>query len=567
MEEKRISWLDHWALPGLLLAVSLGGIVLYLFHLKGATGWGVTFDDAWIHFTLARNLAETGAMGINPGQWSGGNSSLLWGLLLAGCHRFVGSDLGPALVLGAVSHALTAGLLYEIARRSLGRMGGLLCGILCAFCGPLLFLGLSGMETAFFMMLGLAALWTWMGRQPYLSGFFLFLVLMTRLEALVLWGLLLLHDLIWGRRTMPPRTGLSLFFSGPLAFLFSGLLHLRMEGQFFPLTMTGRRWLWQVAPSSIPFWPSNWEPIGDYYELWNVYFWDWLLQSFRLERLPALMWLYRALWAALLLGGAFWLGRLAWRARGRAGQWAGAIVVLWAAGHFLVYPFSLPVATLRHQVGVFAALFLLMAAGLEGLRWLLQSMLGRRWSAARRCLWGLWGVLAVLLLFWNGVTFQQWRVNYADHVRHINEIHVRLAHWVDKNLPPDAVVAAYDIGAISYFGRREIVDLGGLTDPALLPYLYAGNVVPYLRAHRVTHLAMIIGPTGDHWWGRLGLAPPAQGRDFTVEELRVFKIDPYVSPPFNRPVDYVFYPASRSIGVYAISWSAAGSADVQQPRP
>jgi hypothetical protein len=219
------------------------------------------------------------------------------------------------------------------------------------------------------------------------------------------------------------------------------------------------------------------------------------------------------------------------------------------------------VATLRHQVGVFAALFLLMAAGLEGLRWLLQRALSRGRPADRRFLWGLWGVFAVLLLFWNGVTFRQWRDNYAGHVRHINQIHVRLARWAEEILPPNAVVAAFDIGAIAYFGEREIVDLGGLTDPALLPYLYDGNVVPYLRAHQVTHLAMIIGPTGDHWWGRLGLASPALGRDFTVEELRVFEIDPYVQPPFNRPFDYVFYPASRYIGLYEISWSAAGSMD------
>jgi len=169
---------------------------------------------------------------------------------------------------------------------------------------------------------------------------------------------------------------------------------------------------------------------------------------------------------------------------------------------------------------------------------------------------------------WSGVIFGQWQTNYADHVRHINEIHVRLARWVDDNLPQDAIVAAYDIGAISYMGNREIVDLGGLVDPDLLPYLYDGDIVAYLRAHGVTHLAMIGGSSGEHWWGLLGLAPPALGEIFQVEELQAFEIAPYVYAPFDRPADWYYYPAARHIAVYAVYWltdPAEGALDIENP--
>ncbi|MBN1484044.1 MAG: glycosyltransferase family 39 protein [Chloroflexia bacterium] len=546
-------WLQEWILPALLMLLALGAGFLYLQHLQQVTDLGVSFDDAWIHFTLARNLAETGEMGLNPGRWSGGNSSLLWGLLLTLGYRLGGSPLIPALALGAISHTLASGLFYELNRRLWGPAGGLLCGLLYAGFGPLLALSLSGMETALFLMLGLAVLWAWSGphagRAPGLliTGGLLFLLLLTRLEGLLLWGLLLLHFVFWGRRTMRPRAALAALLAGPLAFLLTGLLHLRMEGSFLPLTMTGRRWLWQVQPSKIPFWPTNWQPIRDYYGIWNVYFWDWLLQRFRLEGQGALRPVYQVLWLLLLLAGATWVVRTAWRGRGERQRWVGLLLLLWALAHWLLYPLALPLATLRHQALLLPALLLLAGAGLEALR-----ALGRRWHRLPFLGWALWALGLAGLLLWGGLIWGQWRSNHALQVRHINEMHVSMGRWVNDHLPPDAVVAAFDIGAISYFGGREILDLGGLCDPELLPYLYQGDVRPYLYEQGVTHLAMITGPSGDHWWGRLGLE--ARWQVLAVRELRTWEVAPYARPPFDRPADYYFYPASLSMGLYELSW-------------
>ena len=59
---------------------------------------------------------------------------------------------------------------------------------------------------------------------------------------------------------------------------------------------------------------------------------------------------------------------------------------------------------------------------------------------------------------------------YAYAVQSINEMQVRIGHWMKENTPTDSVLAVADIGAIAYFSEREIIDLGGLVTPEILPY-------------------------------------------------------------------------------------------------
>ncbi len=59
------------ALAGAVLAARLGGV-----------GLGLPLDDAWIHAAFARNLARDHVWGLLAGVPSGGESSLLWPVLL-----------------------------------------------------------------------------------------------------------------------------------------------------------------------------------------------------------------------------------------------------------------------------------------------------------------------------------------------------------------------------------------------------------------------------------------------------------------------------------------------------
>src|SRR5690554_6070550 len=67
-------------LLGLLAAAALAA---YLAWSGREYGPGFPLDDAWIHQTYVRNLAQQGEWAFTPGQPSGGATSVAWVLLLA----------------------------------------------------------------------------------------------------------------------------------------------------------------------------------------------------------------------------------------------------------------------------------------------------------------------------------------------------------------------------------------------------------------------------------------------------------------------------------------------------
>lgn len=527
-----------------LAAIGLG---LYLGHVLAHTSAGFPWDDAWIHATLARNLAETGRMGLQAGRWGAGSSSLLWVLALALGHRLGLSSWLSAVLLGGSAHIAASWALTGLARGVLGRTGGFLSGALYALFGPLVFLALSGMETSLFLALGLLAILSWTRNRPFWAGTCAGLLILTRLEGLLLWGLLLMAQLLRpGRRAVLPFLGLFLL---PLAGLVAGsAVRLLGEGGLLPLTLSGRRWLWGLPP------PGTWAPekMSLFLQNWCVYLLDWFLQAFRLEEWPVLHGTYLGILSLWGLGGLAFLAWRTWRVRSEPHCWGAALVALWGCGHLLAYLLFLPMASFRHQVPFLPAVLLLLACGesllFSALRWLSGGE-AFGWPRIVR------GAFIIALLGWAGLTFWQWQVNYTQQVEHINRIHVRLGKWIAQNVPPGAVVAAFDIGAVAYFGQHELVDLGGLTDEAILPYLYAHQAVPYLYEHGATYLAMI-GEPGDYWWAQLGLVPPALGETLTLNAIERFEVSPYARPPFDRPADYYFYPASCQITLYAVRWIA-----------
>ena len=72
---------------------------------------------------------------------------------------------------------------------------------------------------------------------------------------------------------------------------------------------------------------------------------------------------------------------------------------------------------------------------------------------------------------------------YGWGIQNIEAMQVHLAHWVSDHTAPTARLGLNDVGAITYFSRREIVDLMGLVTPAILPYRREGEsgVLRYLE--------------------------------------------------------------------------------------
>ena len=141
----------------LLALLSVTGYLAWS-HAQGLSGFPL--DDAWIHQTYARNLAETGQLAYLPGQPSAGSTSPAWSFFLS-----VGYMLGVdyrvwAYLLGGLALAATAWLVYRLLRRLAPTrpVAAVLAGLFCATEWHLAWAAASGMETILFTALSLALL-------------------------------------------------------------------------------------------------------------------------------------------------------------------------------------------------------------------------------------------------------------------------------------------------------------------------------------------------------------------------------------------------------------------------
>ena len=72
-----------WWRDGLIALVAFISVVAYVLAARSLDATGFPLDDAWIHQTYARNLAERGEWAFLPGEPSAASTSPLYTALLA----------------------------------------------------------------------------------------------------------------------------------------------------------------------------------------------------------------------------------------------------------------------------------------------------------------------------------------------------------------------------------------------------------------------------------------------------------------------------------------------------
>jgi hypothetical protein len=78
---------------------------------------------------------------------------------------------------------------------------------------------------------------------------------------------------------------------------------------------------------------------------------------------------------------------------------------------------------------------------------------------------------------------------YAEDVYWVESEMVGTAEWANQNLPSDALLAVHDIGAMGYFARNPLVDLAGLANPEVIPFIRdESRLAEYLDEKRVDFL-------------------------------------------------------------------------------
>jgi len=475
-------------MPYFLLALlSALSLAVYLFASAHFYRLGFPLDDAWIHQTYARNLAEYGQWAFIPGQPSAGSTAPLWSVVLAAGYLL---RLGPYLWTYLMGWAALASL--AIAGMEVFR---LLCpsrlryafwaGCFLVFEWHLVWAASSGMETLLIAFLALVCLGLLVsGKQNWLGiGLLIGASVWVRPDGLTLVGpallVLLFSEVPWHTRLRHA----ALLGLGILLLVLPYLAFNRvLASAWMPNTFFAKQAEYAVQRQT-PLWQR------------------WMDQA----ALP----LVGA--GALLLPGfvleIFFSSRSAFRRR----QWGGLAGVAWFLGYLLLYALRLP-ATYQHGRYIMPAMPVYFMWSLAGMAAWIQPSAVQLW---RRVLGRAWILATGLVLgsFWIiGARA------YARDVAVIESEMVATARWVASNTEPGSLVAAHDIGALGYFGHRRLLDLAGLVSPEVIPFIRdETRLAAYLDSSQADFLVAFPG-----WYPNLakrghlifttgGVFSPAQG--------------------------------------------------------
>ena len=452
-----------------LLFLGLATALVVAVYLLVNHTLGFPLDDEWIHQDFARTLAQHGVFAYAPDRSGAGSTSPLWVILLAPPQALPGG--APLWLVIAWADALGALALFGLAWASsalaelwladmderLRAFGALATGIAVLAEWHLTWAALSGMETIFFiflsvlLLLGAGRAW-----HPAWLGILAALLTTTRPEGVIL------AVLVAG--TLVLRPGVN--WSSPSQRWRSVLMYLGV----YALGLVPLIALNEIVAGQLL--PSTFYAKGVYYALGTSG-----LTRLASYGLGVVGFLVSSPLVALGLPGAasaLWLARRDWRG---GTQW---LALVWVGALIGVYAIHLPVV---YQNGryLMPLLPLLLALGVAGSLRFVSTKSYRLLPVA----------LLVLAVAMAALAIGRGAGIYTANVRYINDYQVETALWLRAYTPPDSLVATHDIGAIGYFSDRQVIDLGGLTQPELVPLLSDQHaLVAYLQQHHVDYVVM-----------------------------------------------------------------------------
>jgi hypothetical protein len=420
---------------------------------------GYPLDDAWIHQTYARNWAETGQLAYVVGLPSSGSTAPLWTLVLSVAYRVQLDPYGWALLLGIITLAIGAWLLSRLAERLLPNRSAVswLVGLACVLEWHLIWAAASGMETLLFIALALALIdRLWAESSGWIIGALGGLLILTRPEGLLLFVLVLGAILI-----RSGRAGLIEMGKASMMFLIvlapGAYFNLQASGSIFPNTFYAKQSEYGELMSTLTIWLNS---IG------NMLIAP--LAGGLLLLIPGMVWWMITSLRALRAKQSLAEVKIASSRRALLAmmfsQW---LPLIWIAVHIVVYALRLPVSY-QHGRYLLPIIPIVLLYGIVGTVMVLDRMKARSNKPLARLLRRVYA-LTIIVVFALYVPIGA--VAFATDVAIINGEMVAVAQWLDRNTPPDAFIAAHDIGAIGYFTRRPILDLAGLISPEVIPFI------------------------------------------------------------------------------------------------
>lgn len=513
--------IPRWLIP----AAAVACLVYLAAELFLVGGLGFPLDDSWIHLQFARNLAEGRGLSYNPGELVTGSTAPLWTALLAPLFLLPGSVVAWTKLLGIAFHLAGVAVAWRLGRElGLGRGLAGLAAVLMLTTSWLIWSALSGMEIPLFIFLSLSGILLHIREReqperPPLAVPVLAVAALARPEGLLLVVLALFDRLLVFERD---EDGPLLWRRPPLRPVIVGALLavLTLAGPVLFYRWAGGSWL-----------PTTFGAKGG-----------------DLRRLmPNLSYVYTVIgvWFRSqpflsLLAGA---GVVTLLARLGTRRDRGLLPALWLIGLPLAYSMMAPSPTKlmgnfgRYYFPHLPVLILLGALGLEPA----ARALGPRPRTGEGRRVPLGALLAAVILATALWGFAQGAVRYARNVANVEDSDVKIARWLGERVPPQALLAVNDIGAIKFLLPNPVLDLAGIANPEI-----RGEV------------SQIMAATGLPWQNAMAEAIARRRPDYVVvfpKWLSGLEGDPRFVPVVRLKVPDNITMGGDEIVVYATAWT------------
>lgn len=398
------------------IALYLGGLTLLL-ALSFST-W--SYDDPYITYRYARNLAQGEGFVYNPGERVLSTTTPLFTLLLA-IPAWLGIQLPVAAIwIGSFSIALGGLLLWALGYTWETPLAGWAALLLYPTFHLLLIT--LGSETPLYLALCLGGILGYARRQYSLSGLLCGLAVLARPDGILVPAVLAL-DFLWRRRKPVPWKAAAVFLLVLLPWVLFAWAYF---GSPLPVTLAAKQGQGAMAISETFF--SGFPSILGWYKVWN----------YRVE--------------AILAG----FGLLYLLARAR--PWS--VLLAWTALYFTAYAVLGVSRYFWYYTPLVPGFIALVGLGAEAAVWLIQRLLGRQPEPGAALSIPLLAGVAVLAVV-QAQSLQAPRVQPDNRA----EIYPAVGAWLEANTPPEASFATLEVGMIGYVAQRPVVDFAGLIQP------------------------------------------------------------------------------------------------------
>lgn len=457
-----------------------------------------TFDDAYITYRYARNIASGQGFTYNKGEMVLGTTTPLYTLLLAGLSR-LWSDI-PKLSHYISSYAwlLCIPVLYRIGRSQGHEEAGLAASAVLS--SNALFVNALGMETSLYILLILLTFYFYLHNSPNLASLCAGLAFVARWDGVLVVGVFLFAEFLRHRwRMLYPSLICILIILTWLTYS-----HI-VFGSIFPNTFFAK-----VGQSTKTEFGGE---MGAFAQGIILY----ASEAYNVSQLFILLPLFGATGIVIALA--------------RKVHWWP--ILLWTTGYAVGYTILGVLRFAWYYPPLIPALALLVGAGISGFiefvasRWQLLKTGNRR------------QVMATLLIIAVLVPNLLW-LNHrsSPQIDQRTKTYIEVGQWLNTHTPVDSSVALLEIGIIGYYSNRTVVDTMGLVTPAMIGHLdnwlqtliFAVNYSwpDYIVALRNTAWDAVISQT----WFEEAYILEAQiiNENDSISPVKIFKLRPEFPP-------------------------------------